>query len=150
LGVKALRVALGCDHAGFLLKPVVAAVLQSEGCEVIDCGTWSQESVDYPDFGKAVAHKVRNKEADLGVVICGTGIGISIAANKVEGIRAALCHDTFSARMARMHNNANVLALGSRVIGGGLAEDIVRVFLSSEFEGGRHARRVDKLVADPE
>jgi ribose 5-phosphate isomerase B len=140
-----MRVAVGCDHAGFLLKPTVVRVLADVGCEVVDCGTWSDESVDYPDFGRAVADKVAQHQAELGVVICGTGIGISIAANKTPGIRAALCHDTFSARMCREHNNANVLAMGSRVIGSGLAEDILRVFLSTDFAGGRHCRRVDKL-----
>lgn len=140
-----MRVAVGCDHAGFLLKPNVMSVLADAGCEVVDCGTWSAESVDYPDFGRAAAEKVAQRQAELGVVICGTGIGISIAANKVPGIRAALCHDTFSARMCREHNNANVLAMGSRVIGAGLAEDILRVFISATFAGGRHSLRVDKL-----
>lgn len=140
-----MRVAIGCDHAGFQLKPVVGAVLNELGHEIVDCGTWSAESVDYPDYGQAVANKVAMGEAELGVVICGTGIGISIAANKVPGVRAALCHDTFSARMSRAHNDANVLALGSRVIGSGVAEDIVRAFMQESFAGGRHARRVAKL-----
>ncbi len=140
-----MRVAIGCDHAGFALKPVVLQVLGELACAAIDCGTWSEASVDYPDFGQAVAAKVVGGEADLGIVVCGTGIGISIAANKVPGIRAALCHDTFSARMSREHNDANVLALGSRVVGSGLAEDIIRVFIGSAFQGGRHAGRVAKI-----
>jgi ribose 5-phosphate isomerase B len=142
-----LRIALGCDHGGFLLKPAVLEALADAGCDVIDCGAYSTDSVDYPDYAKLVAEKVVSKEAELGIVICGTGIGISIAANKVKGIRAALCSDTFSARMSREHNNANILALGARVIGPSLAQDIVKAFLSGSFAGGRHAIRVDKITA---
>lgn len=142
-----MRVAIGCDHAGIVLKPAVVEVLTAEHCEVVDCGTWSGDSVDYPDYGAAVGQKVAGGEAELGVIICGTGIGISIAANKLRGVRAALCHDTFSARMSRAHNDANVLALGARVIGPGLAQEIVRVFLQEQFAGGRHSIRVDKLRA---
>jgi len=140
-----VKVAVGCDHAGFMLKKDVLEVLQELGHEIVDCGTWSDKSVDYPDFGRAVAEQVVKEQVDFGIVMCGTGIGISIAANKVPGIRAALCHDTFSARMSRAHNNANVLAMGSRVIGPGLARDIIRTFLTTEFDGGRHALRVAKL-----
>ncbi|HHW09331.1 MAG TPA: ribose 5-phosphate isomerase B [Firmicutes bacterium] len=140
-----MKVAVGCDHAGFMLKKDVLEVLQELGHEIVDCGTWSDKSVDYPDFGRAVAEQVVKEQVDFGIVMCGTGIGISIAANKVPGIRAALCHDTFSARMSRAHNNANVLAMGSRVIGPGLARDIIRTFLTTEFDGGRHALRVAKL-----
>ena len=142
-----MRVAVGCDHAGFALKAAVMEVLVDEQCAVIDCGTDSEESVDYPDFGAAVARKVAEGAADLGVVICGTGIGISIAANKIRGVRAALCHDTYSARMSRAHNNANVLAMGARVIGPGLAQEVTRAFVKEDFAGGRHALRVDKLSA---
>ncbi|ABZ83486.1 ribose 5-phosphate isomerase b [Heliomicrobium modesticaldum Ice1] len=148
-----MKIAIGSDHGGFRMKEDIGAFLAEEielagvKPEVIDKGTFSEESVDYPEFGVKVAKAVVEGEADFGIVICGTGIGISIAANKVPGIRAALCGDTFSARMAREHNDANVLALGARVIGPGLARDIVAAFLSSAFAGGRHARRVDMLRA---
>lgn len=145
VGGAMMRIAVGCDHAGLALKAAVLEVLSEEHCDVVDCGTWSGDSVDYPDYGEAVGRKVIEGEADLGVVICGTGIGISIAANKIAGVRAALCHDTFSARMSRAHNDANVLAMGARVIGPGLAQEIVRAFLDESFAGGRHAMRVDKL-----
>lgn len=140
-----MKVAVGCDHAGFDLKGVVKSVLERLGAEVLDLGTHSKESVDYPDYGEKVGRAVAAGEADLGVVICGTGIGISIAANKVPGVRAALCHDVYSARMSRAHNDANVLALGARVVGPGLAEAIVEAWITGSFEGGRHRTRVDKL-----
>src|SRR5690606_13085807 len=139
-----MKVAFGCDQAGFGLKEAVISTLKRLGAEVIDFGTYSLDSVDYPDFGERVATAVASGEADLGIVICGTGIGISIAANKVPGVRAALCHDTYSARMSRAHNDANVLALGARVVGPGLAEEIVTAWLAEPFEGGRHAQRVEK------
>lgn len=139
------RVALGCDHAGFTLKEAVREVIQRFDREVLDLGTHSLESVDYPDFGESVGRAVASGRAEKGIVICGTGIGISIAANKVPGVRAALCHDTFSAKMSRAHNDANVLALGARVVGSGLAQEIVQTWLEAEFEGGRHADRVEKL-----
>jgi ribose 5-phosphate isomerase B len=142
-----MKIAFGCDHGGYDLKEVVIEFLKSREIEVLDFGTHSTASVDYPNYGKAVGEAVQSKEADLGIVICGTGIGISLAANKVEGIRAAVVSDTFSARMARMHNNANVLAFGSRVVGKGLAIDLVKAWLDSSFEGGRHKRRVDKIMA---
>lgn len=138
-------IAVGCDHGGFDLKEAVIEVLRQEGHEVRDFGTMSRESVDYPDFARAVAGAVAAGEAGLGVLMCGTGIGVSITANKVPGIRAALCAEPYSARMARQHNDANVLCMGARVVGPGLAQDIVRAFLSARFEGGRHARRVDKI-----
>jgi ribose 5-phosphate isomerase B len=141
-----LKIAIGCDHGGFDLKPDVIEFLKSRAIEVIDLGTNSSESVDYPDYGKAVGETVASKKADLGIVICGTGIGISLAANKVHGIRAAVVSDTFSAKMAREHNNANVLAFGARVVGKGLAIEIVKAWLDTEFEGGRHQRRVDKIM----
>jgi ribose 5-phosphate isomerase B len=119
--------------------------LEQERIAYHDYGTFSQETCDYPDIALAVAEAVIGRDCSCGILICGTGIGVSIVANKVPGIRAALCHDTFSARMARAHNNANVLTLGERVIGPGLAVEIVRVWLNTEFEGGRHGRRVDKI-----
>ena len=140
-----MKIGIGSDHGGFELKEYIKEYLKQEGIEYVDYGTNSTESVDYPDFGKKVAEAVVSKEVDRGIVICGTGIGISISANKVSGIRCALCGDTFSARMSRAHNNANVLALGGRVTGVGLALDIVKEFLEGEFEGGRHARRVNKI-----
>ncbi len=140
-----MKIAIGSDHAGFPLKEAVKKHLEKKGLEYKDFGTYSQESCDYPDIAKDVALGVKNGEFTFGILICGTGIGISIAANKVKGIRAALCHDTFSAKAARAHNNANILAMGARVIGEGLACEIVDAFLASNFEGGRHQRRVDKI-----
>lgn len=140
-----MKIGIGSDHGGFELKEHIKQYLEEEGVEYIDYGTNSTESVDYPDFGKGVAEAVISDEVDRGIVICGTGIGISIAANKVKGIRCALCGDTFSARMSRAHNDANVLALGGRVLGVGLALDIVKEFLQGEFEGGRHAKRINKI-----
>ncbi|BCS81862.1 ribose 5-phosphate isomerase B [Anaerocellum diazotrophicum] len=140
-----MKIAIGSDHAGFSLKEAIKKHLEKKGVEYKDFGTYSQESCDYPDIAKDVALAVKNGHFDFGILICGTGIGISIAANKVRGIRAALCHDTFSAKAARAHNNANILAMGARVIGEGLACEIVDAFLSSTFEGGRHQRRVDKI-----
>lgn len=140
-----MKVAIGCDHAGIELKDAVREVLKEQGAQVIDLGTHERDSVDYPDYGAAVARAVVSGEADLGVVLCGTGIGISIAANKVPGARAALCHDTFSARMSREHNDANILAMGARIVGSGLAQEIVRAWLGASFAGGRHQRRIEKL-----
>ncbi|RJX19050.1 MAG: ribose 5-phosphate isomerase B [Ammonifex sp.] len=142
-----MRVAIGSDHGGFMLKQEIKKFLEQEKVAYHDYGTLSQESCDYPDIALAVAEAVTGRDCTCGILICGTGIGVSIVANKVPGIRAALCHDTFSARMARAHNNANVLAFGERVIGSGLATEIVRVWLDSEFAGGRHGRRVDKIGA---
>jgi len=140
-----MKIAIGCDHGGFNLKGAVIKHLQEKNIEVKDFGTYSEESCDYPDFGVKVAEEVVQGNYDFGIVICGTGIGISISANKVPGARAALCHDTFSARSTREHNNANILALGERVIGVGLALDIVDAFLNGNFQGGRHERRVSKI-----
>lgn len=137
-----MKIAIGSDHAGFDLKELIKQHLSEKGFEVLDLGTHTKESVDYPVFGEKVAETVQKKEADFGIVICGTGIGISISANKVKGIRAALCTNEYMARMARKHNDANVLALGARVLGTDLALSIVDTFLSTEFEGGRHERRV--------
>lgn len=140
-----MRVAIGSDHGGYELKEVIRKHLEAQGLKVNDFGTYSADSVDYPKYGFAVGSAIIEGKADLGIVICGTGQGISMAANKISGIRAAVCSETFSARMAREHNNANVLSLGARVIGAGLALDIVDTFLKTEFAGGRHALRVDLL-----
>ncbi|HIE12667.1 MAG TPA: ribose 5-phosphate isomerase B [Desulfotomaculum sp.] len=142
-----MRLAIGSDHGGFRLKQEIMKVLRDEGVDFRDFGTFSIESCDYPDIALAVAEAVSRKEFNCGIIICGTGIGVAITANKVPGIRAALCHDTFSARMAREHNDANILTLGERVTGPGLAGDIVRMWLKSEFSGGRHSRRVEKITA---
>lgn len=138
-------VGVGCDHGGFDLKQAVLETLKELQIEVRDFGTFTRDSVDYPDFARAVAMAVRDGTVQMGVLICGTGIGISIAANKVPGIRAALCADTFSARMAREHNDANVLCLGARTLGPGLAQEIVRAFFTGAFAGGRHAGRIQKI-----
>jgi ribose 5-phosphate isomerase B len=141
-----VRIAIGSDHAGFELKGLLIPMLKEMGHEPIDVGAYVlDEDDDYPDFAIAVANMVRKGEAERGIVICGTGIGSSIAANKVKGIRAALCHDTLTARLSREHNDANVLALGGRIIGKELAMEIVRVWLGSDFLEGRHKRRLDKI-----
>lgn len=140
-----MKVALAGDHGGFRLKENIAAFFRECGIEYTDFGTFSEDPVDYPDIALKVAESVQSGEFEQGVICCGTGIGVAITANKVPGIRASQCHDTFSARAAREHNNANVLTLGERVIGFGLAREIVRVWLEAEFQGGRHAPRVDKI-----
>ena len=136
------------DHAGYELKESVKEYLTSLGHNVIDCGTNSKDSVDYPDFADAAAKKIVNGEAERGVFICGTGIGISIAANRHKGIRAALCSDIYSTRLSRQHNNANVLAMGANIVALPLAKEMINVRLSEGFEGGRHERRVCKLDLD--
>lgn len=136
------------DHAGYELKESVKEYLTSLGHNVIDCGTNSIDSVDYPDFADAAAKKIVNGEAERGVFICGTGIGISIAANRHKGIRAALCSDIYSTRLSRQHNNANVLAMGANIVALPLAKEMINVWLSEGFEGGRHERRVCKLDLD--
>ncbi|CAB1254017.1 ribose 5-phosphate isomerase B [Clostridium sp. MT-14] len=141
-----MKIAIGSDHAGFPLKKEVMKYLREKDMKFEDFGTFSEDSCDYPDYALKVAEEVSNKNYDFGILICGTGIGISIAANKVPGVRAALCGDTFSAHASREHNNANILALGQRVTGSGLAVDIVDTFLSAEFQGGRHQRRIDKIT----
>lgn len=138
-------IVIGSDHAGFPLKQILVAHLKDKGLQVHDVGTENLESVDYPDFGMAVATALKDGLAKSGIVVCGSGIGISMAANRHNWIRAALCHDITSARLCRQHNDANVLALGGRLIGEEVAKDCVDVFLETEFEGGRHQRRVDKL-----
>lgn len=139
-------VAIGADHGGFNLKQTLAVYLKEKGYPVIDCGTHSTESVDYPDFAQAVAIKVANGSAWRGVVIDGAGIGSCMAANKVKGVRAAMCYDHATASNSREHNNANVLTLGAGLIGPSLAKQILDTFLTTEFGGGRHARRVDKIM----
>jgi ribose 5-phosphate isomerase B len=142
-----LKIAIGADHAGYELKEEVRRGLEEAGHEVRDLGTHSETSVDYPDFAVAVARAVASGEADRGILICGTGIGMAITANRVRGVRAASCSDCYSARMARAHNDANVLTFGARVVGPGLAGELVRAFLETGFEGGRHERRVEKIEA---
>jgi len=141
-----LQVAIGSDHGGFRLKTEIIAYLKEQGIDCQDFGTYSTDSVDYPDFARAVAEAVAGGKFERGILCCGTGIGVSIAANKVAGIRAALCHDTFSARMAGEHNMANIITLGERVIGFGLARDIVGTWLNAKFAGGRHAQRLEKIA----
>jgi ribose 5-phosphate isomerase B len=140
-----VKVGIGSDHGGFELKEYIKEYLEKEGIEYIDYGTNSLDSVDYPDYGRKVSEGVISGEVDKGIAICGTGIGISIACNKVKGIRCALCSDTYSARMSVEHNNANILALGGRVIGKDLAIEIVSTWLNAQFQGGRHERRINKI-----
>jgi ribose 5-phosphate isomerase B len=142
-----VRITIGSDHAGFELKEHLVPFLADHGHIVTDLGTFSTESVDYPPICAAVGRAVRDGDADFGIVIGGSGQGEQLAANKVRGVRATLCNDLYLARMARAHNDANVLAMGGRVLGHGLAEEIVALFLSTPFEGGRHARRVEQLTA---
>lgn len=143
---KKLPVAIGCDHGAYELKEQLRLHLEKRGIEYIDFGTYGLESVNYPDFADLVCKAIQRGECDRGILLCSTGIGMSIAANKHKGIRAALCSDTYSARFTRMHNNSNVLCLGALVVGRGLALDIVDAFLSTDFEGGRHATRVNMIM----
>ena len=140
------RIALGSDHAGFRVKETIKKYLEGAGYGVDDVGTHSEESVDYPDFARPVAERVASGKNPLGIVLCATGIGVAIVANKVAGIRAALAHDSLTARRAREHNDANVLALGGKVVGDDEAIAIVQEFLSAQFSGGRHQRRIDKIT----
>ena len=142
-----MKVSLGCDHGGFALKEHVKSWLESQGYEVLDCGCNSTDSVDYPVFGRAAAEAVADGRCERGIVVCTTGIGISISANKVKGIRCALCSEPLSAEMTRRHNDANMLAMGGGLIGANMADRIVEVFLTTAFEGGRHQRRVDLISA---
>lgn len=139
------RIIIGCDHGGLNLKNKVIEHLKEIGYEVEDVGTYTPESVDYPIYAKKVAHAVADGKYEKGIIICGTGIGVSIVANKVKGIRASLCGDTFSAKATRQHNNSNILCMGERVIGAGLALDIVDIWLTTEYEGGRHQKRIDMM-----
>lgn len=140
-----MKVIIGSDHGGFNLKSAIVQHLEDKGIDVKDVGPFDTDSVDYPDYAKPVAEAVQNSEYDRGILVCGTGIGMNIAANKHKGIRAALVHDTFSAHATREHNNSNILCMGERVIGTGLALDIVDIWLETEFEGGRHERRIEKI-----
>lgn len=141
-----MKIAIASDHAGTDDKQRLVALLRGDGHEVEDCGTHGPQSVDYPDFAQAVARRVAEGRAERGVLVCGTGIGMSIAANKVPGVRAAKCNDPFEARMARAHNDANVLCLGARVLDDSVMDELVRLFVAEPFEGGRHARRVEKAM----
>ncbi len=140
-----MKITIGSDHGAVELKDAVKKVLADLDVEVDDVGTFGTDSVDYPDIAEKVCAAVTSGKSDRGIVLCGTGIGISIAANKIHGIRCALCNDVYSAKMSRKHNDANVLAMGGRVIGYGPAEEIVRAWIATEFEGGRHERRVNKI-----
>ena len=142
-----MKIAIGNDHAATEMKNEIMQHLKDRGCEVINVGTDGHESVDYPDYAKKVCDKVLSGEADLGIAICGTGVGISIACNKVKGIRAVCCSEPFSAKLSRQHNNSNVLCFGARVIGPELAKMIVDEWLDAEFQGGRHQLRIDKISA---
>ena len=138
-----MKISIGADHGGYQLKESVLQLIRDLGFQCIDRGTDSAQSVNYPDFAAAVTDDVLSGTADRGILICGTGIGMSMAANRKKGIRAALCHESFGARMSREHNNANVLCLGERVIGPGIAADIVKTWLATEFAGGRHLQRIE-------
>lgn len=141
-----MKIAVGCDHGGIKLKPILLDYLKKNGIEYKDFGCYTTDSVDYNDYAIAVANAVAEKQYDLGILICGTGIGMSIVANKVKGIRCGHCHDVFSAKMTRLHNNANILAFGERVVGAGLMLEIVDAFINTEFSGEeRHMRRIRKI-----
>jgi len=142
-----MKLSMACDHGGFALKEDVKAWLTEQGHEITDCGCYNTDSCDYPDFAEAAARAVAEGTCEKGIVICTTGIGISISANKVKGVRCALCGDPWSAEMTRRHNDANMLAMGAGVVGPLMARQIVTAFLTHEFEGGRHQRRVDKMMA---
>lgn len=137
---------IATDHAGFAIKDFIKELLKTKGHEVVDLGTNSSDRVDYPDFAEILARKIQKESAAHGILVCGTGIGMSIAANKIEGIRAALCHDAYTASMARAHNDANVLCFGERVVGKGVIESIIDAWCTTSFEGGRHAIRVEKIA----
>lgn len=138
-----MNLVIASDHAGYGLKESIKKYLEEQGHNVIDCGTNSEESCDYPVFAKALCKEINDGNAELGILVCGTGIGMSMAANKVKGIRAAVCSDYFSAKFTRAHNDANVMCLGARVMGEGLALELVEVFLNTPFEGGKHLRRIN-------
>lgn len=141
-----MKIAMGNDHSAIELKNIIKEFVESKGYEVIDFGTNTPESCDYPVFGEKVGRAVASGEADLGIVICGTGVGISLAANKVKGIRACVCSEPYTAKLSRMHNNSNVLAFGARVVGSEMAKMITEEWLDAKYEGGRHQRRVDMLM----
>lgn len=137
-----MKIAFGCDHGGFTLKSDIVTLLEQSGHSVLDMGCFSEESVDYPNFAAAVCAALQDGRAQRGILVCGTGIGMSIAANRYSHVRAALCHEAFTARMSREHNDANILCLGARVLGIGIVLDIVTTWLTTEFAGGRHLRRI--------
>jgi ribose 5-phosphate isomerase B len=139
------KIAIGSDHAGFGLKEDILGLLKNLNVDIVNCGTNNMESVDYPDFGAKVSELVSSGEVERGILICGTGLGMSMVANKYPNVRAALCNDLFCAKMSRMHNDANILVLGGRVIGKDLASEIVKVWLSTPFEGERHLKRLNKI-----
>ena len=139
------KIAIGSDHAGFGLKEEILGLLKGLNIDIVDCGTNTTESVDYPDFGSRVSELVSEGEVERGILVCGTGLGMSMVANKYPNVRAALCNDLFSAKMSRMHNDANILVMGGRVIGKDLAAEIVKVWLSTPFEGERHLKRLNKI-----
>ena len=141
-----MKVAMACDHGGLELKNILKAELENMGHEVVDFGTYTSDSVDYPDYASKAAFAVAKQECEKGVVVCGTGIGVSMVCNKVHGVRCALCHDVFSAKATRAHNDANMLAMGQRVIGPGLALEILHAFFESSYEGGRHDARIAKMM----
>lgn len=141
-----MKIAIGSDHGGFRLKGEIIEHLKNKNAEFTDFGTFNEDSCDYPDVALKIAEEVAQKNFDFGILVCGTGIGIGIAANKVPGIRAALCSDTFSAHATREHNDANILTIGQRVVGTGLALDIVDIFLNTKFQGDRHQKRIDKIT----
>ncbi|MCL2459364.1 MAG: ribose 5-phosphate isomerase B [Desulfobulbus sp.] len=140
-----MNIAIGCDHGGFDLKKALIPILEQAGHSVVDLGCFAEESVDYPDFADRVCAAIGERRCQRGILICGTGIGMSIAANRHRHVRAALCHESFTARMGREHNDANVLCLGARVLGTALAQEIVKVWLAAEFAGGRHLRRIEMM-----
>lgn len=142
-----MKIAIGCDHVGIILKPVIAEHLSAKGVEVVDLGAFSTARTDYPLYARKVAQAVSAGEASLGILLCGTGVGISIAANKLPGIRAVVCSEPYSARLSRQHNDTNILALGARVVGTELAKMIVDSWLNARFESGRHQRRVEMIAA---
>lgn len=143
-----MRIGIGNDHSALALKAEITELLQKKGHEVIDYGTNSMDSCDYPIYGKAVGQAVAAGEIDQGILICGTGLGISLAANKVKGVRAAVCSEPYTAKMARAHNDCNILAFGARVVGAEMAKMIVEIWLDTKFEGGRHQRRVDMIMEE--
>ena len=142
-----MKISIGCDHGGFEHKNAIKSFLEEKGFTVIDEGIYEQVSVDYPDIAIKVCEDIVSNTCELGILVCGTGIGMSLAANKVKGIRAAVCSDHFSAKYTRLHNDSNILCLGGRVIGIGTALELVDLFVSTEFEGGRHQKRIDKITA---
>ena len=141
-----MKIAIGCDHGGINLKPILVKYLNEKGIEFKDFGTFDTNSIDYNDLAEPVCSAVANGEFDKGILICGTGIGISLAANKVKGVRAAVCSEAYSAQMTKLHNNANIISFGVRVVGSEVAKEIVSAWVNTEFEGGRHERRVNMIM----